>query len=48
MRKFISRAKKQGFAVNKAGEVLNPTPELVRQFNKDFTTTFPKKKKKRK
>jgi hypothetical protein len=39
MQKFIKGAKKAGHAINKAtGEVVNPTPGLVKDFNKKFTT----------
>lgn len=42
MNGFIDYARGQGFQINEAtGEVVNPSPELINQFNQQFTTFTP-------
>lgn len=36
---FSRSAQAAGFRVNSMGEVINPTPGLVNEFNRGFTTT---------
>ena len=38
MKKFTKKAKNEGFKTNKDGEVINPSKDLVKRFDQQFST----------